>query len=99
MLAEKLKVLKELIDENIAKSYIWPSKALFGASVFFVKKKNSSCWLVFDYRALNSITQKDSYSIPLSMELLNSFKVEKVFTTLDMCAGYYYNLQIHKGDK
>ena len=98
MSSDELRILKEFVDENLAKGYIRQSKAPTGAPVFFVKKKDGSLRMVVDYRALNSVTRKDSYPIPLTAELLDRFRAAKVFTTLDMRAGYY-NVRIREGDE
>jgi len=33
--------------------------------VFFIKKKDGTLWLVQDYRALNAMTVKNKYPLPL----------------------------------
>ena len=66
--------------------------------MFFIKKKDGSLRLVVDFRALNAITQPDSYPIPLTNELLDRLKAAKVFTTLNMRWGYY-NVRVHDGDE
>jgi len=48
------------------------------APVFFIKKKDSSLWLVQDYRALNSITVKNKYPLPLISELVFQLRGERV---------------------
>lgn len=98
MSSEELRALKEFIDENLAKGYIRQSKAPCGAPVFFVKKKDGTLRLVVDYRALNRVTRKDAYPIPLTAELLDRLKAAKRFTTLDMRWGYY-NVRIRDGDE
>lgn len=96
--ADELRALREFIDENLAKGYIRPSRAPGGAGVFFAKKKDGGLRLVVDYRALNSITRKDSYPIPLTSELIDRLKAARVFTTLDIRQAYY-NLRIRAGDE
>lgn len=96
--SDELRALREFIDENLAKGYIQPSRAPGGAGVFFAKKKDGGLRLVVDYRALNAITRKDSYPIPLTAELIDRLKAAKIFTTLDVRQGYY-NLRIRAGDE
>jgi hypothetical protein len=52
--------------------------------VFFIKKKDGSLRLVQDYRALNSITIKNRYPLPLISELVNQLRGAKFFTKLNI---------------
>jgi len=51
--------LKEMLD----KGYIRPSVSSWGASVFFVKKKDGTPRLCINYRQLNKVTIKNRYSL------------------------------------
>jgi len=52
--------------------------------VFFIKKKDSTLWLVQDYRALNVMTVKNKYLLPLISELINKLRGAKYFTKIDV---------------
>ena len=56
--------------------------------VFFIKKKDSSLWLVQDYRNLNAVTVKNKYLLPLISELVLQLQEVKYFTKLDVCWGF-----------
>jgi len=58
------------------------------APVFFIKKKDSSLQLVQDYRALNSITVKNKYPLPLISKLVSQLRRARYFTKLDVCWGF-----------
>ncbi|OBT81090.1 hypothetical protein VE02_10362 [Pseudogymnoascus sp. 03VT05] len=77
---KELKVLKEYINDNLAKGFIKPSTLLAGSPVLFVLKKDGSLRLCVDYRALNNITVKDRYALPLINELHDRFQGAKIFT-------------------
>ena len=65
MPAEELALLKEQIDELLAKDFIQPSSSPWGCPVLFVKKRDSTVpRLVSDYRPLNAVTIKNKYPIP-----------------------------------
>jgi hypothetical protein len=66
--------------------------------VFFIKKKDGSLQLVQDYRALNAMTIKNRYPIPLISDFVNQLKGTKYFTKLDVRWGYN-NVRIRRGDK
>jgi len=68
------------------------------APVFFIKKKDGSLWLVQDYRALNSMTVKNKYSLPLISELVSQLRGARYFTKLDVCWGFN-NVRIKPGDE
>ena len=80
----ELQVLKEYINENLRKRFIRPSTSPFGAPVLFVKKPDSSLHLCIDYHALNSMTIKNRYPLPLISELLDRVKGAKYFTKIDV---------------
>nr|XP_016493746.1 PREDICTED: RNA-directed DNA polymerase homolog [Nicotiana tabacum] len=93
-LEELKKQLKELLDAG----HIRPSKALFGAPVLFHKKKDESLRLCIDYRALNKVTVKNKYSIPLLADLFDRLGQAKYFTKVDLRKGYY-QVRIAEGDE
>ena len=66
--------------------------------VFFIKKKDGSLQLVQDYQALNAITVKNKYLLPLISELINKLQGAKYFTKLNVCWGFN-NVHIKEGDK
>ena len=68
------------------------------ALVFFIKKKNGSLRLVQDYRALNSMTVKNKYSLSLISELVSQLYRARYFTKLDVHWGFN-NVHIKPRDK
>ena len=68
-LTEKEELWK-FINKNLAKGFIQRSDSQF-ASPFFVSKKDGSLWLVQDYQALNEVTIKNTYPLPLIDNLFN----------------------------
>ncbi|KAH9753791.1 Endonuclease [Citrus sinensis] len=93
-LEELRRQLKDLLDAG----YIHPSKAPFGAPVLFQKKKDGSLRMCIDYRALNKITIKNKYLIPLIADLFDQLGKARYFTKLDLRSGYY-QVRIAKGDE
>src|SRR5690606_10294399 len=69
-----------------------------GAPILFAKKKDGSLRLCVDYRALNKITIKNRYALPLIPELLDRIRGAKYFTKLDL-RGAYNLVRIKEGEE
>ena len=96
MSEKELKALKDYIDDMLGKGFIRSSNSPAGALVLFVKKKDGSLRLCVDYRALNRITRKNRYPLPLIGPLVDQLQKAKYFTKLDLRAGYN-NVRIAEG--
>ena len=81
--------LKQQLSELIAQGFIQPSKSPYGAPVLFVKKKDGTTRMCIDYRALNAITIKNAYPLPLVDELFDRLAGAKYFSKLDLRSGYH----------
>ena len=78
------KTLKEHILGTLDKGLIRKSRASWGAAIFFVQKKDGSIRLVTDYRALNDITIKNRYPLPLIDKLLDTLWGATIFSKIDL---------------
>ena len=90
--------MREFIKEQLRKEYIWPSKLLQTAPVFFVRKKDGKKRMVQDYRYLNEWTVKNNYLLPLISDVLENIGTKKVFMKIDL-RWVYNNIRIKKRDK
>jgi len=68
------------------------------APVLIAKKRMVPCDSVSTSKTSNKITWNDQYLIPLVTNLLNQLGSAKVYTKLDLCAGYY-NVRVAVGHK
>ncbi|KAL9265229.1 Transposon Tf2-6 polyprotein-like protein [Drosera capensis] len=93
-LEELRKQLRNLLDAG----FIRPSKVPYGAPVLFQKKKDGSLRLCIDYRALDKVTVKNKYPIPLIADLFDQLGGARYFTKLDLRSGYY-QVRIAEGDE
>jgi len=66
--------------------------------MFFIKKKDGSLRLVQDYHALNAVTIKNRYPLPLISELVSQLHGARYFTKLDV-RWRFNNVCIKPGDE
>uniref|UniRef100_A0A9J8BTX3 ribonuclease H n=1 Tax=Cyprinus carpio carpio TaxID=630221 RepID=A0A9J8BTX3_CYPCA len=92
------KAMEEYIKEALAQGYIRPSTSPAASSFFFVEKKDGGLRPCIDYRALNNITVKFRYSLPLVPAALEHLRGAIVFTKLDLCSAYNL-IRIRDGDE
>ena len=95
---KKLKALKEYIDENLAKEFIKESQSSADYSILFVSKKDEKQRLCVDYKELNNITIKNSYSLLLIEEIQNRIVDAKIFIKFDILEAYN-RIRIKKEDE
>ena len=95
---QKLDALREYLEENLRKGFIRESQSPAGYPILFVPKSDGSLRLCVDYRALNNITIKNSYPLPLISELQDRFQGAQWFTKFDI-PGAFNQIRIKKGDE
>lgn len=69
---------KEIIQESVSPQ---------SAPVVLVKKKNGDFGFCIDFRAINKVTKKDSFPMPLVADALDSLAGTNVYSTLDCKSG------------
>ena len=95
---EKLKALNKYIDENLTKEFIKESQLSTDYSILFVSKKDEKQRLCVDYKKLNNITIKNSYSLLLIEEIQNKIVDVKIFIKFDISEAYN-RIRIKKKDE
>jgi hypothetical protein len=75
------------LKEALATGHIRQSKSPLRGPVLFIKKKDGKLCFVQDYRALNAITRKNCYLLPLINDLIHRLKDARYFTKLDVRWG------------
>ncbi|KAI7955667.1 hypothetical protein MJO29_007066 [Puccinia striiformis f. sp. tritici] len=90
--------LQTLVEEGLANGTIRCTTSPWAAPVLFTGKKDGSLRPCFDYRKLNSVTVKNRYPLPLTMELVDSLRDAGTFTKLDL-RNAYGNLRVAEGDE
>ncbi|KAK8389762.1 hypothetical protein O3P69_009038 [Scylla paramamosain] len=81
--------MQRTVNELAAQGVIERSDSPWSSAVFLVKKKDSTQRFCVDYRALNDLTAKDSYSLPRIDDTLDALVGPRWFSTLDLKSGYH----------
>ncbi|KAK3524341.1 hypothetical protein QTP70_028052 [Hemibagrus guttatus] len=92
------KAMEEYIKEALAQGYIRPSTSPAASSFFFVAKKDGGLRPCIDYRALNRITVKFRYPLPLIPAALEHLQGATIFSKLDLRSAYNI-IRICEGDE
>ena len=83
---------QELIDAEITRllsaNIIEESDSAYASPGMLINKKDGSKRWVIDYRKLNYLTRKNSYTTPVIMDLLDALGGACIFSTLDFNSGY-----------
>ena len=66
--------------------------------MLFQKKQDSSLRMCVDHRALNKVTIKTKYLIPLAAKLFDRLSKVEYFTKLDL-RSRYWQVRMSKGDE
>jgi len=88
LLTKKLDALRQYLKKNMRKEFIKESQSSAKYSILFISKLNKSLRLCVDYRALNNITIKNSYSLSLISELQDRLQRAQWFMKFDIFKAF-----------
>jgi len=91
---EDEKYLKEQLEAGVVR----PSSSPWASPVVLVRKRDGSVRWCVDYRRLNDVTVKDAFPLPRTDMCLESLGGSKVFSALDLQAGYW-NIELEPDDR
>lgn len=82
--------VQNTIDRLLDKNIIRPSQSPYASAIVLVKKKSGEIRMCVDYRALNKVTARDNFPLPLIEDCVGYLGGKRFFTTLDLRDGFFH---------
>ena len=82
--------VKAKIEKLLAAKVIHSSHSSWSAPIIIIPKGDGGKHLVIDYRALNKVTRKFTWTMPKVEDLFSKLNGVTYFTMLDLHAGYHH---------
>ena len=81
--------IREQLQVLQAQGIIRPSQSAYNSPLIPVPKKDGGIRLCLDFRALNTKIKDDRFPLPNIQAILQQMGSSKIFSSLDLRAGYY----------
>ena len=88
LLDQETAAMKKYIDEHLGKSFIWSSLSAAASPILLAQKLEGGLQFCIDYRALNAVTVKNRFPIPLISETLGKLAGAVRYTKLDVIHAF-----------
>ncbi|GJZ93459.1 putative nucleotidyltransferase, ribonuclease H, partial [Tanacetum coccineum] len=87
--SSEMQELSDQLQELADRGFIRPSTSPWGSPVLFVKKKDGSFRMCFDYRELNKLIVRNRYPLPMIDDLFDQLQGSSVYSKIDLRSGYH----------
>lgn len=81
--------VKNIVSDLLRTGIIRDSDSSYASPVLLVKKRDGGDRMCVDYRALNSIIEKERYPLPLIQDEIDQLGKAKYFISIDMKNGFH----------
>lgn len=79
----------KIIEDLLASGTIRPSNSPFASPIVLVPKKSGEIRMCVDYRALNKMTYRDNFPLPLIEDCLEYLEGKTCFSIVDLKSGFH----------
>ncbi len=79
----------EIIEQQLRAGIITESTSPWASPLVFVRKRDGTTRICVDYRRVNDLTSFCAYPLPRIADCLDCMHGAKIFSTLDLQAGYW----------
>ena len=90
--------VKQWLQKNLDSGMIRRSTSPASSPIIVVKKPGGGLRVCTDYRALNALTIKNRYPMPLVRKILGRINGKKFFTKLDIIVAFN-RMRVREGDE
>lgn len=81
--------VNKIVTDLMQRGVIRLSESPYASPIVLVKKKNGETRMCVDYRALNKLTVRDNFPIPLIEDCLEYLSNKRIFSLLDLKSGFH----------